>query len=139
MPPSPAGGRTETDARCRLYRFVLGANLLVVAGYVAVALVSPAAFSFFFGFPAPLPADWVRVTGGMLAVVSLLYLQGLLDPLGARWPNVVGIGARFTMGALFLSLGGGFLWFALCDAVFGVALAITYVRLLRSAPAASQH
>jgi hypothetical protein len=137
MPPSPAGSQAETAARCRHYRVVLGANLVVVAGYVAVALVSPATFSFFFGFPAPLPADWVRVTGGMLAVVSLLYLQGLVDPLGARWPNFVGIGARFAMSALFLSLGGGFLWFALCDAVFGVLLAITYVRLLQVAPAAS--
>jgi hypothetical protein len=37
---------------------------------------------------------------------------------------------------LFLSLGGGFLWFALCDFAFGVALVITYARLLRCAPAA---
>jgi len=132
MPRPPA----ETDSRLRLYRRVLGVNLALIAGYVALALAWPAMLSHFPGFREPLPAEWVRVTGGMLAVVSLLYLQGLLDPIGARWPNLVGIGARFAMAALFLSLGGGFLWFALFDAVFGVLLALTYFRLPRAAPLA---
>jgi hypothetical protein len=126
MPP-PASA--ETDARLRLYQRVLGANLVLVAGFVALAVASPTTLSLAFGFRDPLPADWVRVCGGMLAVVALLYLQGLLDPLGARWPNLVGIVARFAMATLFLSLGGGFLWFCLFDAAFGVLLALTYFRL----------
>jgi hypothetical protein len=127
MPRPPASA--ETDARLRLYQRVLGANLVLVAGFVALALASPATLSIAFGFREPLPADWVRVCGGMLAVVALLYLQGLLDPLGARWPNLVGIVARFAMATLFLSLGGGFLWFCLFDAAFGVLLTLTYFRL----------
>jgi hypothetical protein len=70
----------------------------------------------------------------MLAVVGLLYLQGLLDPLRARWPNFVGIGARLAMASLFLSLGGGFVWFALCDLAFGALLALTYFKLLKGEP-----
>lgn len=134
MPPSEAADRTEIAARCRLYRRVLGVNLVLVAGYVALALASPASLAYFPGFREPLPVEWVRVTGGMLAVVSLLYLQGLLDPIGARWPNIVGIGARFAMAALFAALGGGFLWFALFDAVFGVLLALAYFNLSRGGP-----
>ena len=131
MPPLEAA---EIAARCKLYQRVLSANLVLVAGYVALALASPASLSYFPGFREPLPVEWVRVTGGMLAVVTLLYMQGLLDPIGARWPNVVGIGARFAMAALYLSLGGGFRWFALFDAVFGVLLAATYVHLARGGP-----
>lgn len=132
MPGPQAADRARSDeARCKLYQAVLGMNLMLVAGFVAMALASPSTLSFFFGFPAPLPADWVRVCGGMLAVVGLLYLQGLLDPLHARWPNIVGIGARFAMGTLFLSLGGGFVWLALCDFAFGVLLSLTYFRLTR--------
>jgi hypothetical protein len=137
MPEPQAADRARTDARVELYQRVLGVNLVLVAGFVALALASPNALSFFFGFREPLPADWVRVCGGMLAVVGLLYLQGLLDPLNARWPNIVGIGARFAMGTLFLALGGGFLWLALCDFAFGVLLALTYFRLPRVAPAAA--
>ena len=129
MPHPQAAHRAEIAARCKLYQRVLGANLALVAGYVALALASPASLAYFPGFREALPVEWVRITGGMLAVVSLLYLQGLLDPVGARWPNVVGIGARFAMAMLFLSLGGGFLWFALFDVVFGVLLALTYFNL----------
>jgi hypothetical protein len=128
MPELQAADRALTDGRCKLYQAVLGLNLVLVAGFVALALAAPSTLSLFFGFPAPLP-EWVRVCGGMLAVVGLLYLQGLLDPIHARWPNIVGIGARFAMGMLFLSLGGGFVWLALCDLAFGALLALTYFRL----------
>ena len=130
--PTIGGTHAASAVRRRMYQRVLGVNLLLVAGFVALALASPATLSVLFGFPEPLPTEWVRACGGMLAVVTLLYLQGLLDPLEARWPNIVGIGARFAMGALFFSLGGGFLWFCAIDLVFGVLLTITYVNLFRS-------
>ncbi len=134
MPQPPEAERAHAAARCRRYQRVLGLNIVLVAGFIALALASPATLAMLFGFPEPLPADWVRVCGGMLAVVALLYLQGLRDPVHARWPNVVGIGARFAMAALFLSLGGAFLWFCLFDAVFGALLALTYFDLLKGTP-----
>jgi hypothetical protein len=134
MPQPLETGWARTAARRRRYQRVLGVNLVLVAGFVALALASPATLSLLFGFSEPLPADWVRVCGGMLAVVALLYLQGLRDPLRARWPNIVGIGARSAMAALFLSLGGAFLWFCLFDAAFGALLALAYFDLLRGVP-----
>jgi len=128
------GTQTAAAARRRIYQRVLGANLLLVAAFVALAISSPATLSVLFGFPEPLPSEWVRACGGMLAVVALLYLQGLLDPVHARWPNIVGIGARFAMAVLFLILGGGFLWFCLFDGVFAVLLTISYFNLVRSDP-----
>jgi hypothetical protein len=128
------GAAADAAARRKLYQLVLGANLVLIAGFVALALASPAMLARVFGLPEPAPAEWVRVCAGMLAVVALLYLQGLLDPVGARWPNVVGIAARFAMGALFLSLGGGFVWFFAFDAAFGLALLILYSKLLSARP-----
>lgn len=136
MPETPKIGGAQTAAAARrMYQRLLGVNLVLVAAFVALALSSPATLSRLFGFAEPLPSDWVRACGGMLAVVALLYLQGLLDPLRARWPNFVGIGARFGMAALFLFLGGGFLWFCLFDGVFAVLLTITYFNLLKRDPA----
>jgi hypothetical protein len=133
--PVTIGAQADAAAPRRLYQRVLGLNLLLVAAFAALALASPGTLSRLFGFPEPVPTEWIRVCGGMLAVVALLYLQGLLDPLGARWPNVVGIGARFAMAALFLSLGGAFVWFCVFDVVFGVPLAILYWNLLKSGQA----
>jgi hypothetical protein len=130
--PSAAGDAVA--ARLKVYQLVLGANLVLIAGFVALAFVSPVLLARVFALPEAAPSEWVRVCAGMLAVVALLYLQGLLDPIGARWPNIVGIAARFAMGALFLSLGGGFVWFFAFDAAFGSALLILYLNLLRARP-----
>lgn len=49
---------SRADAtRCKLYQRVLGVNLVLVAGYVALALASPASLSYFSGFREPLPPE----------------------------------------------------------------------------------
>jgi hypothetical protein len=121
------------------YKRVLGVNLVlhVLIGIYAVA--APAGLSLLVGLPAESTLAWLRAWGGMLLLVTLLYLPGMLHPARIRWPNIVGILGRFGMALLFLLialLGGeglrGFLWFALFDAGFAITLALLYLRLLKA-------
>ena len=121
--------RRQAAARRIRYQWVLGVNLGLYVLLALFALIAPTAFSRLFGLPLPVPSAWLRAWAGLLIMLSLLYLPALLSPLRWRWGNVIGIVGRFGMAIIYLFLGGGFLWFALFDIAFAVALFILYLRL----------
>src|SRR6478672_140680 len=54
------------------------------------------------------PADRqgiVQLWGVMLLIMATLYLPGCIEPVHVRWPNVVGIVARFVLAAAYVRLG----------------------------------
>ena len=77
-------------------------------------------------------APFVRLWGALLMIAATLYFPGWLDPLTMRWPNVVGVAARVLLALIYLLLGGGFLWLALIEVVFAVALGLAYLRYARA-------
>lgn len=124
-------GWTESEARSRRssYRRILGLNLALQAVLALFALVAPGTLSHILDLPDPDPSGWLRAWGGLLLLVTALYVPGLLEPVQWRWGNVVGIAGRLPMAFLYLLLGDGFLWLALFEAAFGLLLAILYFRL----------
>lgn len=133
-------GWSQARARSRraLYKRVLGTNLGLVLVIGLIAIFAPATLSQFVGLPPVSYFGWTRAWGGMLILVTLLYLPGLLDPVRRRWPNIVGMLGRFGMAILFLCLAlsgeafRAFLWFSLFDFAFAVVLAVLYFRLFEA-------
>ena len=97
-----------------------------------IALVVPVWLARSANLPGPPPAGWVQLWGVMLLITASLYLPGWIEPLQVRWPNIVGIIARFVLAIAYVSLGRGLRWFALYELIFAVALAWNYRALLRA-------
>ncbi|WP_413988913.1 hypothetical protein ACMDCR_23310 [Labrys okinawensis] len=120
----------QTARALRIYRLVLGFNML---GHLAIGLACifcPLWVSQTLGLPEPIPTGWVRGWGAMLLLVTMLYIPGLLDPLITRAPNVIGVLGRYWMMLIWIFCGGSFLWFALIDGAFATLLGLLYRRLL---------
>lgn len=124
--------RAEAAARRTTFRRVLGVNLVLQVVIGVAAVVAPRCVSGFLGLGDPFPVGWVRAWGWMLLAASALYAPGWRDPVRSRWPNLVGILGRYGIGLLFLTMGGGFLWFAAFDLAFAVALSLLYLNLLKA-------
>ena len=113
--------RAEAATRRTAYRRLLGFTLIVPVWLARSA-----------NLPGPPPAGWVQLWGVMLLITASLYLPGWIEPLQVRWPNIVGIIARFVLAIAYVSLGRGLRWFALYELIFAVALAWNYRALLRA-------
>lgn len=136
--PEPVGGpfrleftRAEAGHQRTTYRRVLGVNLVLQLALGIVMIVAPLWASHSLALPDADDA-FIRVWGLMLILLSALYAAGWFDPIYTRWPNVIGIAGRCATALLYLCLGGGFLLFALYDAVFAAALAWAYSRAIRA-------
>jgi hypothetical protein len=127
-------GWTQAQAATRrtAYRRLLGFNLIVQTVVGLIALIVPVWLARQADLPGPLSPGWVRLWGVMLLITATLYLPGCIEPVHVRWPNIVGIVARFVLALAYLLLGQGLRWFALYELIFAVALAWGYRRLLRA-------
>jgi hypothetical protein len=122
--------QAEAASRRRTYRGLLLAVLIAQALAGLLALIWPVHVSEWLSLPAPSPDGWLRGFGLMLLVAAALYVPGYIDPLYVRTPNVVCILSRFALAILFLCMGGNFRWLALYEVVVGVALGLSYQRLM---------
>jgi hypothetical protein len=123
--------QAQARSRATAYRRVLGLNLVLYAALAIFAISAPAALAQLIGLPQA-PVGWVRGWGGLLLALCALYLPGFRRPLGFRYANVIGIPIRLLLAILYLCLGSGFLWLAIFEAVFGIALAILYFNLAKA-------
>jgi hypothetical protein len=114
------------------YRRLLAFNLIVQTVVGLIAVIVPVWLARQADLPGPLSSGWVQLWGIMLLITAVLYLPGCIEPVHARWPNIVGIVARFVLAVAYFHLGRGLRWFALYELVFAVALAWSYRRLLRA-------
>ena len=114
------------------YRRLLAFNLIVQTVVGLIAVIVPVWLARQADLPGPLSSGWVQLWGIMLLITAMLYLPGSIEPVHVRWPNIVGIVARFVLAVVYVHLGQGLRWFALYELVFAVALAWSYRRLLRA-------
>jgi hypothetical protein len=114
------------------YRRLLGFTLIVQTVVSLIAIIVPVWLARHADLPGPPSSGWVQLWGVMLLITATLYLPGCIEPVHARWPNIVGIVARFVLAVAYVHLGRGLRWFALYELVFAVALAWSYRRLLRA-------
>lgn len=124
-PPDVA---TRVDAYRRLLQVSIALNILIAL----FVLIWPGGFTSLLNLPDAYPAAWPRLWAALWIGVNLLYIPGAIAPLTNRYPNILGIVIRLAVALLFLLQGGGFLWMALYEAVFGLALLVTYRSALRA-------
>jgi hypothetical protein len=125
----------EAAGRLRLYRGVLGFNLVLHLLIGLACIFLPYWVSSMFGLPSPIPTGWVSGWGATLLLVTALYIPGFLDPARQRAPNIIGVFGRLWSAIIWAFAGGGFLWFALFDVAFFLILGGLYLRFLTKAPA----
>lgn len=93
-----------------------------------VELLFPSTVVHILGLPPALSTEWVRYSGLFLIILTGTYVPLRLVPEANRYMAHYVIGLRFAFVVFFLFAGGGFLWFALYDIIFGLWLATTYWR-----------
>ena len=123
--------RAQADRRRTTYRRLLALNLILQTALGLVALVAPVWLARAANLPGPPPAGWVQLWGVMLLLMVLLYVPGWVQPVFVRWPNIMGIVARFALAVVYVFLDKGLRWFALYEALFAIVLTWSYSRLLR--------
>jgi hypothetical protein len=122
--------QAEASSRRRTYRCLLLAVLIVQALAGVLALIWPACVSDWLGVPSLPPNAWLRALGMLMIFTAVLCVPGYINPVFARYPNVVGIMEHAAFVILYLCLGGGFLLIAAYELIAAVALAVTYQRLI---------
>src|SRR5262245_61046902 len=123
--------QAQAERRRTTYRRLLALNLILQTALGLVAIIVPVWLARAADLPGPPPAGWIRLWGVMLLIMVLLYVPGWIQPVFVRWPNVVGILARFALALVYVCLGQGLRWFALYEVLFALVLAWSYGRLLR--------
>jgi hypothetical protein len=126
------GSQEGVRRRRNIYQYILGFNMLLHLVIGLGCMFLPYFVSRSFDLPPPVPTGWIRGWGATLILVTALYVPGLKDPLGVRYPNLCGIGGRIWMATVWFVVGGGFFWFGLFDASFAAIIGFFYWRLLKA-------
>jgi hypothetical protein len=132
--PTVSGTTTIPAPRARtimIYRFVLGASIVLNLAVGVFILFWPDAFTNALGQMEASPKTWPRHWGAQLLAINILYVPGFQDPLVHRWPNWSGIVIRLTFALFFFSQGDGFVPMGVYDGVSGLALLATYLPVVR--------
>ena len=124
--------RGRADAAFTTYRRILAISIILnlIVGFII--LFWPDFFTNVLGQPEAYPDTWPRHWGAQLWAINLLYLPGYWHPREQRWPNFMGIAIRLLFAIFFITQGGGFLWMALYDGLFGILLLVTYGRAMKA-------
>lgn len=122
--------RARADRRISMHRKVFGLAILLQLVVGGLFLFYPSFSLEFVGLPVTMGPEWPSIWGATLIFVTVLQIPGMLQPVQARFTNVIAVLGRFMMVATFLAHGGPFLWFAAFDAVFGALLAFGFYRLV---------
>jgi hypothetical protein len=89
--------RAQAATARTAYRRLLAFNLIVQTTVGPIALFAPVWLARQADLPSPLASGWVQLWGVMLLITASLYLPGCIEPVHVRWPNVIGIIARFVL------------------------------------------
>jgi len=115
------------DAFRRWLRIAMAVNVLVGLAL----LVFPESLLALLALPPAASAIYLRYIGLFIVVVTASYTPAAVFPPAARFLGIYAILVRVVFVVFFLIAGGGFLWFALLDAVFGVILASSFLAGVR--------
>lgn len=116
------------------YRAVLMLSIVLNVAVAFYIIFAPNAFTSLLNQPEAFPDTWPRHWGFQLLAINGLYLPGFFDPLRCRWPNWSGILIRVTFALFFFSQGDGFVPMGIYDGASGLALLLTYLPVVKSAP-----
>jgi hypothetical protein len=114
------------------YRAVLFVSIVTNVVSAVVFLLWPDVLPNALNQPEVFPKTWPRYVGAELLAINFLYLPGYWDPQTHQWPNWCGIVIRLTVALFFFSQGGGFIPMGIADGLFGLALLVTYLPVVRA-------
>jgi predicted membrane protein len=114
------------------YRFLATLSIVMNLTVGVIIFLSPDSFTRFAGQPDAFPKAWPRHWGMQLWAIDFLYIPGVRDPIGVRWPNWCGIVIRLTFALFFFSQGDGFTPMGIYDGLSGLLLLAAYVPAVRS-------
>lgn len=127
------GSPAAVQRRLATYRCILAFNMFLHLVIGLGCMFVPDFVSSSLALLPPVPKGWIVGWGATLILVTALYVPGLRDPLGTRYPNWCGIGGRVWMATVWFVVGGGLFVFGVFDAAFAAILAFFYYRLLSAA------
>jgi hypothetical protein len=133
------GLRSRSAARAAaagaLYRFRLvhGGALGLQGAMALAALVVPLRAAGWLGFEVSADSGgWIRAWAGLMLLAGCLQLPGLVDPVGARGGLAIAIAGRLGLMAVYLSLGGAFLWLAAFEGLAALATGLALQVAIRA-------
>lgn len=123
---------TSAPAGKKIYQGILGFNMTLHLVVGLMCMFAPDFVSRTLNLPSPVPTGWIIGWGATLILVTALYIPGLRDPIGTRYPNICGILGRIWMATVWFVIGGGYFFMGCFDLFWAAVLAFFYWRLLKS-------
>lgn len=127
---SIAWTRTEADRLIARHRRIFGLALFLQIIVGVLFLFFP---KFSLGVVNLSPAmgpEWPSIWGATLVFLTVMQIPGALNPVDARWINVIAVFGRALMVCTFFYWGGQFWILGLFDFVFGVLIFLSFHRLV---------
>lgn len=119
------------------FRLAVGAGILVNLGFLLPALFAPYGMLAWLRLPRGGETIWIRAAGGMLLLLSLLYVPAAIDPFRYRANAALLVVGRIISGVfwfwmvLFYDAPRGLLVLAYVETAVGLLQVLAYVLMLR--------
>lgn len=131
---SIGGSRAIADARRKRFRLLYGFNLALQTVIACATIAFPHWMGTWVGMDVPegIAANWARVWAATWVVASLFQVPGYLNPIDGRVCVMIGLIGRALMVALYLAIGGAFLWLALFDGAFALLILLSFQSMIKA-------
>lgn len=116
-----------------IYQLLFGSTIILNVGIALACVFVPAHFAGIVGLKWQEPMrGYARAWGATLIGLHLVYVPGLLDPIGQEWINWSQIAIKLGMPLIFWSNPRGFKLFGIWDASCGAILLVAYAMRIGS-------
>ncbi len=111
-----------------LFKQIVRLRILALLAVALYALIDPASFPASLGGGETVDADWVRAVGVLFIFIAFAYLPSAIAPSRTHLSNLFPLLAPVIPAVLFVWIGGPFLWLALVELAFLLALHLSFRR-----------
>jgi hypothetical protein len=110
-----------------LFKQIVRLRILALLALALYAIIAPDKLMEWFG-EENAPIAWVQALGAMLIFVAFGYAPSAIAPSRVHIANMFPLIAPVIPAALFIWIGGPFLWLALFEIAFLFALHLSFRR-----------
>ncbi len=111
-----------------LFKQIIRLRILALLAIALYALIDPAGFLKLLGGGDDVSHDWVRGVGALFIFIAFAYLPSAIAPSRTHLSNLFPLIAPVIPAILFVWIGGPFLWLALLELAFLLALHLSFRR-----------
>ncbi len=120
--------RTEPTYAYQTYHRLLVVSIVANILVALAMVINPAWVADLIDLGPSQPTVWMRYIGMMILVLTGTYLPLIIAPQAYTFMGFYTGILRLVLVLFFVFAGGGFLWFALYDGLFGILLLVSYYR-----------